>query len=187
MKSNLPQGIFTLLILVTKWNLHFGSIPSTIAQPTGKRFSIHRRVGAGTSFQWLQNLSSQCFGIDIFKDDGPGRQLNNITGHFFSLCAVMARQYNEDNKLTKSNKLKYFSHATYISGLNSEFDVISQFERVGNTFGFRKVEEYLANDVAPFNKAETLLERADHSLVTNRVGRILQTDVTSSQVTATVR
>lgn len=72
----------------------------------------------------------------------------------------------------------------YISCLDGKLDVVAQLERLGSTLRFGKVEKDLSHNIAPLNEAKTFLQGTDHSLVPDRVGGILQSDVTGPQVAA---
>ena len=69
---------------------------------------------------------------------------------------------------------------TYISRLNSKFNVITELQRISNTLGFREMEENFTNDISTFDKTKALFKGTHNPLVTNWVSRILQSDITSS-------
>jgi hypothetical protein len=68
--------------------------------------------------------------------------------------------------------------------LDRELNVVTEFHRVSNAFGFREMEEDFAHDITTLDKSKALFQRTHHSLVANWMSRIFQADVTSSQVTA---
>ncbi len=70
--------------------------------------------------------------------------------------------------------------------MNRKFNVITKLQRISDALGFGEMEENFTDDIAALDKTKALFKGTHNPLVTNWVSRILQTDITSSQVTAFV-
>ena len=70
--------------------------------------------------------------------------------------------------------------------MDGKFNVVAKLKSFCGSFSFGKVEKDFPDDIAAFDEAKALLQGADHSLVADRMSRVLQTDVSSSQVAATI-
>ena len=174
----IPESIFAFLIFITKWNFYLRTITSAIAKSPREWLRI-KSGNICPSLQRFQYLSFQSFRVDIFKDDSSGRQLDYAASHFFPL-----NRYNGEKNWIRGHASYFPSNKTYISGLDRELNVVTEFHRVSNAFGFREMEEDFAHDITTLDKSKAFFQRTHHSLVTNWMSRIFQADVTSSQVTA---
>lgn len=94
------------------------------------------------------------------------------------------------NKQTQPTALTLFAQPlifasnAYISRLDDELHVVTRAQLDG-VVRLGKVEEDLLHHIGTLNKPERVLHRADHPAVLHRMGRILQPDMTGSQVAPT--
>jgi hypothetical protein len=109
-------------------------------------------------------LPFQSFRVDVFKDDSSGRQLDYTASHFFPL-----NRYNGDKNWIRGHASYFPSNKTYISGSDRELNVVTEFHRVSNPFGFRNMEKDFVHDITTLNISKALFQRTHHSLVASLV------------------
>lgn len=72
---------------------------------------------------------------------------------------------------------------TYISGLDNKFNIVAR-TKFDSVIRFREMEKDLFHHIGPFDKAECVFHRADDTAILDRVCRVFQPDVTSTEVTS---
>ena len=159
----IPESIFAFLIFITKWNFYLQTITSAIAKSSIEWLRI-KFCNIWPTLQRFQYLPIQRFRVDVFKDDSSRRQLDYTASHFFPL-----NRYNGGKKWIRGHASYFPSNKTYISGLDRELNVVTEFYFVINPYGFRDVKEVFAHDITTLNKSNALFQRTYHSLVASLV------------------
>lgn len=72
---------------------------------------------------------------------------------------------------------------TYISCLNNVLNIVTQ-SKFFFGFSFGEMKEYLFDDIGTFDETETFFHRTYDALIFDRMGRVLQTDMTCSKISS---
>jgi hypothetical protein len=76
------KGKITLLVFVSKLDVHFLVVGSAVAQAARKRIIL---VTSQVSLKRFENLATDHFGANVFKHDTARVKTRNVACYFFAL------------------------------------------------------------------------------------------------------